>query len=77
MIDYVNNNYLFLLFQNNIVMKKENKNKENRFERRFEDEYSISIWKYDKTKSLINPIEVEHVWKADKTKKTIDLFSSQ
>ena len=28
-------------------------------ERTFEDEYSISIWKYDSKKSMINPYEVE------------------
>lgn len=29
----------------------------------YEDETSISIWKYDKKKSTSGPIEVEYKWK--------------
>lgn len=29
----------------------------------YEDEDSISYWKYDKKKSSINPVEVEYKWK--------------
>lgn len=29
----------------------------------FEDDESISIWKYDKTKSPFNPVDVEYKWK--------------
>lgn len=29
----------------------------------YEDDISISIWKYDKKKSNSGPIEVEHKWK--------------
>jgi len=31
----------------------------NKWERTFEDDYSISIWKYDSKKSKVNPYEVE------------------
>lgn len=34
-----------------------------KWERHFEDEESITIWKYDSKKSMINPYEVEVVYK--------------
>jgi len=40
-----------------VVKKAEEVHK--KWERTFEDEYSISIWKYDSKKSIINPYEVE------------------
>ncbi len=40
-----------------VVKKTEEVHK--KWERTFEDEYSISIWKYDSKKSMINPYEVE------------------
>ena len=37
-----------------------------KWERVYEDEDSISIWKYDSKKSLINPYEVEIKYKTEK-----------
>ena len=37
-----------------------------KWERVYEDEDSISIWKYDSKKSLINPDEVEIKYKTEK-----------
>lgn len=42
----------------------------------FEDEYSVAIWRYDKSKSTINPYEIEYKWKKgfdpwDQKKKTL------
>jgi hypothetical protein len=34
-----------------------------KFERVYEDEYSISIWKYDYSKTTTGPVSVEHKWK--------------
>lgn len=31
----------------------------------YEDEISISIWKYDRKKSKSGPVEVEYRWKKD------------
>jgi hypothetical protein len=49
-----------------------------KFTRTYEDDESISIWKYDLKKQPYGPIEVEYKWKKtaqsiweDKTKKTI------
>lgn len=38
-----------------------------KWERVYEDEDSISIWKYDSKISLINPYEVEIKYKNEKT----------
>jgi hypothetical protein len=40
-----------------VVKNVEDVNK--KWERVFEDEYSITIWRYDSKKSMINPYEVE------------------
>jgi hypothetical protein len=56
-----------------------------KFTRTYEDDESISIWKYDLNKQPYGPIEVEYKWKKssqsiweDKTKKTIkDLIKKQ
>jgi hypothetical protein len=37
-----------------------------KWERVYEDEDSISIWRYDSKKSLINPYEVEIKYKNEK-----------
>ena len=37
-----------------------------KWERVYEDEDSISIWRYDSKKSLINPCEVEIKYKNEK-----------
>jgi hypothetical protein len=37
-----------------------------KWERIYEDEDSISIWRYDSKKSLINPYEVEIKYKNEK-----------
>lgn len=49
-------------------MKKkssESKIEHRKWERVYEDEYTISIWKYDSRKSTINPYEVEIKYKKD------------
>ena len=38
--------------------------KSKKFEHIFEDEESVSIWKYDLSKFPHGPISVEHKWKA-------------
>lgn len=43
-------------------MKEKPKDLE-KFSVTYEDETSISIWKYDKKKSTSGPIEVEYKWK--------------
>ena len=37
--------------------------KVTKFERVYEDEYSVSIWKYDYSKTTSGPVSVEHRWK--------------
>jgi hypothetical protein len=37
--------------------------KVTKFERVYEDETSISIWKYDYSKTTSGPVSVEHKWK--------------
>lgn len=37
-----------------------------KWEHRFEDEETISVWKYDTKKSKTNPYEVEIIYKNDK-----------
>ena len=44
-------------------VNKKTENEHKKWERIFEDEYSISIWRYDSKKSLINPYEVEIKYK--------------
>jgi hypothetical protein len=41
-----------------------------KWERVYEDEDSISIWRYDSKKSLINPCEVEIKYKSERKKST-------
>jgi hypothetical protein len=41
-----------------------------KWERVYEDEDSISIWRYDSKKSLINPYEVEIKYKNEKRSPT-------
>ena len=56
-----------------------------KFSRTYEDDESISIWKYDLNKQPYGPIEVEYRWKKSaqsiwevKTKKTIkDIIKQQ
>ena len=50
-------------------MKKTKNNSTTKFERTFEDEFGVSVWKYDLSISLFNPIEVNHIWKFESTKK--------
>lgn len=52
---------LYLYSENKYMAKVVKKVEEvhKKWERTFEDEYSISIWKYDSKKSMINPYEVE------------------
>lgn len=47
------------------MTKKMSKNSDNseKYSVTYEDEYSISIWRYDNSKSTINPYEVEYKWK--------------
>lgn len=40
-----------------------------KWEHRYEDDETISIWKYDSKKSNINPYEVEIIYKNDKPTK--------
>lgn len=42
---------------------KLNEQKPDKFERIYEDEESISIWKYNLKKNPNGPIEVEYKWK--------------
>lgn len=48
-------------------MKTNKNNIEHRkWERRYENDETISIWKYDSKKSMVNPYEVEIIYKNDK-----------
>lgn len=42
---------------------KEKTNQLDKYSITYEDETSISIWKYDRKKSTSGPIEVEYKWK--------------
>jgi hypothetical protein len=37
--------------------------REDKYSVTYEDEFSISIWKYDKKRSVSGPVEIEHKWK--------------
>jgi hypothetical protein len=47
------------------MTKRTTKSVENqdKFSITFEDDISIAIWRYDKSKSMTNPYEVEYKWK--------------
>jgi hypothetical protein len=44
-------------------VRKEKTNDLDKYSITYEDETSISIWKYDKKKSSTGPVEVEYKWK--------------
>ena len=55
-----------------------------KFERIYEDEDCISIWKYDYSKTTCGPVSVEHKWKShvkwvnpDKKKTLKDLVAEE
>ena len=52
------------------------KDKQLKFEKTFEDEDCISVWKYDKTKFPNGPISVEYKWKPAWTQR-MKLIQSQ
>jgi hypothetical protein len=45
------------------MSQKSKPEKITKFERVYEDETSISIWKYDYSKTTSGPVSVEHKWK--------------
>jgi hypothetical protein len=59
------------------MSKQVNPDKPTKFERVYEDDQSISIWKYDLNVTSNGPVSVEHKWKKsfepyqDKKKKTL------
>lgn len=60
--------FLFSKFFSYLCVMSTNKNKPNeqkpdKFERIYEDDESISIWKYNLKKNPYGPVEVEYKWK--------------
>lgn len=51
------------------MKKKKEPVEHKKWERRFEDDDHISIWRYDSKKSTVNPYEVEIIYKNDKPSK--------
>lgn len=51
------------------MSKKKEEKVHRKWEHRFEDENTISIWRYNSKKSMINPYEVETIYKNDKPNK--------
>jgi hypothetical protein len=51
------------------MSKKKEEIQHRKWEHRYEDENTISIWRYDSKKSMINPYEVEIKYKNDKPTK--------
>lgn len=45
------------------MSKQVNPDKPTKFERIYEDDQSISIWKYDSKITTHGPVSVEHKWK--------------
>jgi len=61
----VNSNPLFIGgdFILLLVMKSQTTEKPVKFEITYEDEESISVWKYNTNKTTAGPVEVEYRWK--------------
>ena len=48
------------------MSKKKEQTEHKKWERKYEDDESIIIWRYDSKKSMVNPCEVEIKYKVER-----------
>jgi len=48
------------------MSKKKEQIEHKKWERRYEDDETITIWRYDSKKSMVNPCEVEIKYKVER-----------